>query len=230
MQRRKKLCISHIIPKSFYENVDHRRYTRDKIKNPKLLHRGEVDNNILCEEHDRLIGIYDEYANYLLVNEINKYKKENCYIIPKENFDYDKLRKFIVSLIWRASITKNNFFENVSLGPYEKKALQIIKGINNRENTFGFCIYKLDGEQNKYLQRMTLEPYTEYTHYHRAIYHFTFKGLHIKIFPNTNNLERKINFTTKNNDLVINIDRTETLLKALSIVEQRQKLVTSPQN
>ena len=132
----KELCGAHIIPKAFYHVHDHSYIGLSSEGSMDLVHSqsGLKDYNILCSECDRLLGKYDQYAANILKNKLLNYpmlpeeyshKKIQLYLLTKNNFDYLKLRKFFISLVWRASISK---ICNVSLGQYENIALEILKG------------------------------------------------------------------------------------------------------
>lgn len=129
----KKLCRAHIIPKAFY-NVRGNPYI-GLLKNGNIdcqySQNGLKDSNILCSECDALLGNYDKYAVEILKDQILKnpkvppgYGEEQLYLMEKGSFDFDKLRKFFISLVWRASISK---LCNVTLGKYEDIALKILK-------------------------------------------------------------------------------------------------------
>jgi hypothetical protein len=43
-----------------------------------------------------------------------------------DSFDYEKLKLFFISVLWRASISSHYFFKRVKLGPYESVARKMI--------------------------------------------------------------------------------------------------------
>lgn len=152
-EKEAKLVKAHIIPKFmfkkmkdednvFYEvtyNLDtgHSKKKKTQIE--------DYDKGILCEKCDNNIlgGIYENYAKKamygggdlpievtpLCTNYINDDGFE--YSICK-NFDYQKLKKFYLSILWRASITKRPFFKDVNLGHKHEERLRTI--LLNNEN------------------------------------------------------------------------------------------------
>ena len=61
-----------------------------------------------------LLGDFSKYKyEYLHPQKI--YQLDNCY------YDYHKLRKFFISILWRASVSKLEEWSNINLGGYEKK-------------------------------------------------------------------------------------------------------------
>lgn len=130
----KDLKKSHIIPRSFYFDYKKEPYRSYDIndKSWKICQNGVWDENILCSFCESKISQFDTEAYRVLFLERNKHKKEintkSCiYLYTKEEFNYEKLRKFFISLVWRASITHKKEFEEVFLGKYENIALKIIK-------------------------------------------------------------------------------------------------------
>ena len=138
----KKLCKAHIIPKAFY-NIEETPYiglSKNGIVDCKYSQNGLKDDNILCSECDAILGNYDKYGAEILKNKACKNliaenkNNERLYKLTKDAFDYTKLRKFFISVVWRASISK---LCNVSLGKYEDTALKIIKNeIKDDSNLF----------------------------------------------------------------------------------------------
>ena len=130
----KELCGAHIIPRAFYDKK-HKYLGLTAEGDIDAVHaqNGLKDYNILCKECDNILGKYDNYAATILKRKIvghplipeDKKKNEQIYVLTKEDFNYELLRKFFISLVWRASISN---LVNVSLGKYEEIALQILKG------------------------------------------------------------------------------------------------------
>ena len=132
--QKKMLCKAHIIPETFYKTQEKTHYlgmftdgTIDCIHSQN----GFKDGSILCAECDAILGNYDKYGAEILKKKLLKNPrilsgcyKEQLYALDKKQIDYSKLRKFFISLVWRASISK---LCNVSLGKYEDIALKIMK-------------------------------------------------------------------------------------------------------
>lgn len=51
-------------------------------------------------------------------------------------------RKFFISVLWRASISKAEDFSNINLGPYEDIALKILESDIEKDNLFKILIFK----------------------------------------------------------------------------------------
>ena len=130
----KKLCKAHIIPETFYkirEKSSLLGLSADGTIDCIHSQNGLKDNDILCSECDAILGKYDKYGAEIFKNQILKnpiippgYCPEQLYLLEKSSFDYSRLRKFFISLVWRASISK---LCDISLGKYENIALKILK-------------------------------------------------------------------------------------------------------
>lgn len=144
----KKLVKSHIIPKFmfkkmkdgdnvFYEVLFNLATNESKYKKTQI---EDYDKNILCENCDNAIlgGSYEKYFEKVMYGEnlpydiaprCTNYKNPNDgteYSICK-NINYTKLKLFLLSILWRSSITDRPYFENVSIGyKHEERLREII--------------------------------------------------------------------------------------------------------
>jgi hypothetical protein len=127
-----KLIKAHIIPKGFYKYL----YPKNDnslplkiVKNGQASSNspiGEYDENILCAKCDGDLGIYDEYAQKIILQSNPEPFLDSGTAWKIEPFDYFLLKMFFMSLLWRASISRRDFFELVTLGPYEEKLRRMI--------------------------------------------------------------------------------------------------------
>jgi hypothetical protein len=133
----KKMCISHIIPQGFYTKIKETSNDKcvlivEKNKPLRTKAKGFKGNIGICIDCDNKIGLFDEYALNFLYSDFSKYKKTikdiSYFDIPNSEFDYKKLKTFFVSVLWRASLSNNKFFQMVSLGDkYNNLCLKYIK-------------------------------------------------------------------------------------------------------
>jgi hypothetical protein len=109
---------------------------------------GIYDNKqILCADCDQILGVYDEYAlNTCKEFDAGAIIRDGIWTMP--NVDGDKFSKFILALLWRASITKRKEFAQVALGPYTDKARDVLFGVRPLDSLPAFevmlCRYKSD--------------------------------------------------------------------------------------
>ena len=129
----KELIKSHIIPKSFYHLEQHGRVSAITPSDGTVdfvHYQNGLKEYLMCSDCDGRLGILDAYAGEILFQKICKhpFKTVNSiktYLLKNGEFDYHKLRKFFISLAWRASISSE--FNNFSLGRYEDIALKILR-------------------------------------------------------------------------------------------------------
>ncbi len=146
----KTLIKAHIIPKHFYLDYKEEKFVLvDALSlKTKIKQSGTLDKNILCADCDgKILKKFDDEGYRILLNEIPKHTvmrtpTEAFYHLKQEEFNYELLRKFFISILWRASISKLDENSEVSLGMYEEKALDILKGKNSYDNLFKILIFK----------------------------------------------------------------------------------------
>jgi hypothetical protein len=130
----------HIIPDCMYQelydknhkliSVNPKEYIKGEghVKNPSS---GDYEGDLLCCDCDnKILGTYESYASKALFGDDSKFedlpKAENHkgnnrvqFSICK-NVDYKNFKLFLLSILWRASISKRDTFQYVSLGPHEE--------------------------------------------------------------------------------------------------------------
>lgn len=113
--------------------------------NPKS--KGEFEGGILCESCDnKIIGTYETYASQLLFHNSNckQYQTgEGFKFSLCTNVDYTKFKLFVLSLLWRASISSRKAFGNVRLNSAvaEELRLMILNSDAKEFSKFPFLIY-----------------------------------------------------------------------------------------
>lgn len=134
-----KFSKSHIIPKSLYGQIIKKKESalvisgekNTRIKKSRI---GEYDQSILCVNCEKEFDSFDNYAAKFFTQELHEknyfktiYNHKLAYIFP--DYNYGKLKLFFLSMAWRASVSRRNFFSNINLGPYEESFREMI--INN---------------------------------------------------------------------------------------------------
>ena len=163
----KKLIKAHVIPEAFFRRlrVDQdppRLLTNKENEYPKRAPVGVYDSEILCETCEVKFGDWDNYAQYLLGEELR-----NCSPITANGniagyevttYDYELLKLFFISLLWRASVSVHPFYSKIKLGPYEAKAKQFLEQRNpGSADDFSVTLAKFDHP----LGETIFDPYPE---------------------------------------------------------------------
>ena len=87
---------------------------------------GEFDSGILCADCDGRLGRFDDYALELCQKFEQAHTKPHPDAFELPQADREMFGKFVLSVLWRASISQRPSLEHVSLGPYEKKFRDVI--------------------------------------------------------------------------------------------------------
>ena len=129
----KELCKqSHVIPNFMYKELfDDKNcmYTISGKKNgarkTKVHQTGEFDKYILCKDCDNnKLGKLERYASLILYDGFpkiieNRINPDGMAYTYCAEIDYTKFKLFLLSILWRASISKRPIFREVNLGPHE---------------------------------------------------------------------------------------------------------------
>lgn len=125
----KKLVKAHIIPNFMYNELfdQNHRITQVSLedyafKKRVQLETGEFDKNILCEKCDNeVLGSFEAYAKRAFYGgTMLQLSKEPEQLFNKTwmqvgGLDYKKFKLFLLSVLWRASITTRPYFEQINL-------------------------------------------------------------------------------------------------------------------
>lgn len=145
----KELVDAHIIPKSFFETKGKTtpvvEITSSEEVHPKKRPIGIYDKNILCYECEKKFDKWDDYGYKLLYEGSSERKiilnnNDGLFVEYYDNYDYFKLKRFFLSVLWRAGVSTDKFFSHVKLGPYLKKIQNIILS-NNLELADDFDVF-----------------------------------------------------------------------------------------
>lgn len=150
-----KLAKAHIIPRTFYEEVRGKDNYSIFFKasasgnRREFKQNGIYDDSILCSACDNKFSLADKHGREVFVRAL---KEKNIYRDPEgiscayflPDVNYDLLKRFVLSLVWRASITTHPFFAGVDIGPHEGRIKTLLE--NNSSGTideYSFFVYHL---------------------------------------------------------------------------------------
>ncbi|MFC3414342.1 hypothetical protein [Algoriphagus hitonicola] len=115
----------------------------EKKDRKKALQTGYFESNLLCKNCDNsILGGYERYG----ANSLYSPKIKNGPIVEGlvdthgnrafkvSNIDYVKFKLFLLSILWRASISSHIFFSEVNLGPHEEKIRKMILDHNAKSD------------------------------------------------------------------------------------------------
>jgi hypothetical protein len=125
-----ELIKAHIVPGGFARDTmeQHPHNLKISLDGVRPTQHGVYDSEILCKDCDGELGKLDDYA----LDVCRRFPREHVAIgdgtFEMDNIDGDRFAKFVLSVLWRASITSRPEFQKVSLGLYEASACEVIFG------------------------------------------------------------------------------------------------------
>lgn len=145
--REAELRRSHVFPEFFYsetydETHRHVAITRDHPE-PRFAQVG-LREWLLCGGCETAIGRYESYASSLFRRHLRDVSGPGVTRI--EQFDYDTLKLFSLSLLWRMHVANNVMFRAVNLGPRAQVLKAMLRSSSAGEpHEFGFALARIDG-------------------------------------------------------------------------------------
>ena len=161
----RKLIKAHIIPKQLYRPIKNSAsknslrhkslgvFYPDQSRRPKQVQNGIYDSHILCGECDNhLIGPWDKYAQNLFssASSLGKYdssRSDGIKIYVIDDIDYKKLKLFCMSILWRASVSGDEFFSRIRKGAWESQLRDMLMSQDpGGKDDFTTSVVKYDGD------------------------------------------------------------------------------------
>lgn len=151
--KEKPLVKSHVIPRSFYEISIFKEKAPNKTlsilsdydhNNPIKRPVGIYDTKLFCSFCEKKFMIYDDYAFKLLNEQKSNRKilndqKGEMDVQYYESYDYQKLKLFFMSVLLRASLSEDFFFQKVDVGPFINELREAIDN-NDPESVDDFSV------------------------------------------------------------------------------------------
>jgi hypothetical protein len=127
---------AHIIPEAFFRQLKKPGDISVIVSSTLGTYRsqapiGPYDKEILCKACESKFEDLDDYGSKVLLAKFKQIFKpitEDGAVVAFRSFevDQDKLLRFLVSILWRASVSTRSFFACVELGPFEELAKKMI--------------------------------------------------------------------------------------------------------
>jgi hypothetical protein len=220
----KKFADSHIIPDFMYQYLFDEKHklilsTSDDFKKEdkkiKKRNTGDYDNSILCLKCDNeVIGQYETYASKVIYGKSilpaiapvikNYYNAIGTEWSSVSNIDYRKFKLFLLSILWRASITKRDMFKDVNIGKHEDVLKKMIWD-SDPGNEGDYPIILFTANHDKGVPRdFIMQPRTEKLYGHHIVT-FPITGMMYVFFVSSHKKPDKILERTikKNNTMMI---------------------------
>jgi hypothetical protein len=172
------LVKAHVIPEAFFISLRQGQkapllVTDRPGEYPKRRPIGEYDSTILCTGCERRFGPWDQYAKEVFIDRSDAFSKyyddQELIAYTVDRIDTTKLRTWFISVLWRASVSQQDYYRFVQLGPFEEKAKQVVlSGDPGSLDDFSVVLSKWDATWSKVIERP---------------YHCRIDGLNYSIVP-----------------------------------------------
>ena len=154
-QQPAELCRSHVIPEWAYEGAyDHKhKYVAFDVLNQKKgkpQQKGEREN-LLCKTCETVFSVWENYAKGVWHQTTGQWRHLDGGGLWGTDLDYQKLRLFLLSVLWRFDVAMGDIGENVLLGPHsEKIRLMLLEKVAPDPTVYPCMMMRvLEGEQWK---------------------------------------------------------------------------------
>lgn len=133
---------SHILPEFFYLNLydeKHRAVQTGSNQDDKFVQKG-IREYLLCQECETKLSKYEGYASKLIKNIPNFSRGTNDLFVFSEDVNYQQFKLFQLSILWRASVSKQTMFSNVNLRQEEEKIRLMLNDENPGKSSDYGCL------------------------------------------------------------------------------------------
>lgn len=247
-----KLCLkesqsvkSHIIPEFMYEgsglyDEKHRFFIIEKSgETPKFQQKQKgLAERLLCQRCEIKISRWEDYARRTIYGprDPRKIKTSPERVALFDDVDYKRFKLFLLSMLWRISISGLPEFRKVRLGRHEEKMRKMLYGDDpGSEDDYGCLITSVifdidDRDKNENLRKFMLSPESIRTHGHICYRVFIGGSLYIFVVSK-HRIPAKIKgfFLNRSNQLPVLIRRIEevpliagSLLELQADIKQRR--------
>jgi hypothetical protein len=211
----KYLCKSHILPKHSYKILKSDGYAiylnneNAKYPNKQKDYSGIFDKNILCKECECILSAYEDYGYQFIysgLEDIEKIINNQKITIRGSGYDYKKIKLYFLSILWRASITDHQFFDQVKLSSSQEEFLRniLLNNFEIKEHEFPLAIFLPNPEKQGFNVLdicITQSPYVNKSSCHEVAI-FTVTGQSICFFISNNLSIPNVN-SIKKNEMII---------------------------
>jgi hypothetical protein len=143
------------------------------------------DQYILCRQCDNVIlSRLETYASEIFYEKtdlkIEREREIGVTSLIIKDVDYKRFKLFLISILWRASISRNSLFKEIDLGPkYEETIRKMIYENNPGEpDDFPVCIFGVKSNENLMLRtvvqprRLKTEGNTSYMFFINGLFYY----------------------------------------------------------
>jgi len=200
----KELKKSHIIPRFFYKHMEwHEKNFRYQILGIhsyyKIIRQGGIKEKLLCKECEQIFSCWENYVNKTLYGGVEssiRNLSNRKWLVS--GLDYNKFKLFQLSVLWRASISNQEFFKSVNLGEkHESQIKEMLKNQNPGPPEKYACILIAVMFDRKPIKDLMINPTPIRQDNHR-VYRFVFGGFAWAYFVSSHFIPEVVRHVTIN--------------------------------
>lgn len=206
------LAQSHIIPEFIFSRMYDKkhRYLELFDVNAGRIRLGQKGyrERLLCPKCESKVNRYEQHSRRLFVDDLPRRESPKSRRICIKNLDYRLFKLFLLSVLWRASISSLPMFEYVKLGPHEEKIRLILESENpGAPRNYPCLVFPLlfDGEHFK---GYMVTPTFAKVEGHKC-YRFVFGGFVFMFFVSSHSLPSKFEKILLTNNIPLFLYPTE---------------------
>lgn len=129
-RQKAELRDSHILPEFLYEPLYDHKHRLQLLSaapdEPNSLRQKGLKERLLCDICEQRLSVWEGYARKVIRGELPLTMTGEGNLIHIEGLDYKSFRLFQLSIIWRAGVSRQRFFEHVKLGPHAEEIRQLL--------------------------------------------------------------------------------------------------------
>lgn len=129
-QREATLANSHIIPEFLYASLYDEKHRFHEISaDPETGNRYRqkgLRERLLCEPCEQKLSVYEGYARKLLRGGVQISVQPELQLIRLADLNYQSLKLFQISVLWRAGVSTLREFEQVRLGVHAERMRRML--------------------------------------------------------------------------------------------------------
>lgn len=177
--KEKELQNSHIIPefvyKQLYDNKGRFHVLSTLKQKPRPLEQKGIREKLLCKDCEQQLSIYEKYAREILMGGESFQFERHGKLIRLSDLNYHKFKLFLLSILWRSSVSSHILFSRVKLGKHENKIKKLIQNNNpGKPLDYPCIIFGLNSKDNIHANLID-QPRRFHTEGH-ITYRFIFSG------------------------------------------------------
>jgi hypothetical protein len=208
---------SHILPEFFYKMIYDLSPRRFRVisTEPNVAEtfgQKGLRERLLCKVCEQKIGLWESYVKRSFVDAKGVRVQPQDGFVRFHDLDYKKVRLFHLSLLWRMSVSKLDFFSEVGLGPHEEKLRLALCNEDPLEPEDYPCVLIVATLDGKVTPDWITKP-SKARYGHHYAYWLVISGILYIFFIGSHCLPPAIAplLANKQNEFVVGIDEAENL-------------------